>query len=85
MKKTAWKELTILKQIMFIFNTFKQFPWSGCGIRAPSTPTAMKSCKTINIVINISSNEDIPKPPCILPLTIVENLTEFCQSKIIKS
>jgi hypothetical protein len=70
---------------MVIFHTFKQFPWSGCGIRAPTTPTTTKSYKTSNIVINICSNEDTPKPPCILPLTIVENLIKFCQSKIIKS
>ncbi len=70
-------ELTIPQQIMVILSTFKQFPWSWCDIWAPDTPTVEKSCKTTNIVIAISSHEDIPKPPRILLLTMTKVLIEF--------
>jgi hypothetical protein len=39
--------------------------------------TIEKSCKTTNIVIAISSHEDIPKPPRILLLTMTKVLIEF--------
>ncbi len=70
-------ELTIPEQVTVIFSTFKQFPWSSCDIWAPYTPAIEKSCKTTNIVIAISSHEDIPKPPRILPLTMTKTLIEF--------
>jgi len=70
-------ELTIPQQVMVILSTFKQFPWSWCDICAPDTPTIEKSCKTTNIVIAISSHEDIPKPPRILPLTMTKVLIEL--------
>jgi hypothetical protein len=57
--------------------SFKQFPWSWCDICAPNTPAIEKSCKTTNIVIAISSHEDTPKPPRILPITMTKVLIEF--------
>ncbi len=70
-------ESTIPEQIMVILSTFKQFPWSWCDICAPNTPAIEKSCKTTNIVIAISSHEDTPKPPRILPITMTKVLIEF--------
>jgi hypothetical protein len=70
-------ELTIPQQVMVILSTFKQFPWSWCDIWAPNTPAIEKNCKTTNTVVAISSHEDTPKPPPILPLTMTKVLIEF--------